>query len=420
MMKTGTINAERTRWQFIFPEGLREEYPMPDGKITVTTYSPKWCEGIVNGFREFQRASEAYGMPAQPLPVQIQHVGIHGNTNPEERRRVGSIYDLAYVQKSSGLNIPAGVWALIEWTEEGINLIKSGKFNCLSPTNSKYGVLSTGQKIKGDFLVEVSLVDVPFLESIGTANDYLPYDYIPYSGSRTLTQSTDNLESRNNIYFSGIGSKLGTDFVISRNAQYRSEQMESEEKVEIEVSPDKITPEFVEQLVSNEKMREKMRECLREMLSEDLDSMLESRGYMKREVAAPTLPDVAQDTVESTTDIVAQARAIEEQVIGTEVKELVRNGKLLANHAAEYLSRRKSGKNIDDLIRDWNSLSVMQGVTGQVPREKKINKITENDIMKQVENELISRGKGYSYSEHLKIAKSRIAEARAKGEISEV
>jgi len=40
--------------------------------------------------------------------------------------------------------------------------------------------------------------------------------------------------------------------------------------------------------------------------------------------------------------------------------------------------------------------------------------------MATVEKELISRGKAYSYAEHLKLAKSRIADAREKGLISEV
>jgi hypothetical protein len=40
--------------------------------------------------------------------------------------------------------------------------------------------------------------------------------------------------------------------------------------------------------------------------------------------------------------------------------------------------------------------------------------------MSQVEKELIARGKGYSYAEHLKIAKTRINEARQKGALLEV
>jgi hypothetical protein len=237
--------------------------PRPNGDITVTTYSPKWCQGIVERFREFQRASEAYGMPAQPLPVQIQHVGIHGTGTPEERRRVGSIYDLAYIP--NGSDIPSGVWALIEWTLEGIELIESGKFNCLSPTNSSYGILSTGRKIPGDFLVEVSLVDVPFLESIGTASDFLPFDYIKYSGTRSATSVARSIPA--------VWYNLSTENpVISRGAQYRSLPMENEEKVEIELSPEKVTPALVEALMDTEVAREKMRKMCREMMESDLDS----------------------------------------------------------------------------------------------------------------------------------------------------
>ena len=412
MMQTGTIDAERTRWQFIFPEGLREEYPRPNGDITVTTYSPKWCQGIVERFREFQRASEAYGMPAQPLPVQIQHVGIHGTGTPEERRRVGSIYDLAYIPK--GRDIPAGVWALIEWTLEGVELIESGKFNCLSPTNSSYGVLSTGRKIPGDFLVEVSLVDVPFLESIGTAADFLPFDYIQYSGTRSTNNVTRAIPA---VWFN-----ISTENpVIARGAQYRSLPMENEEKVEIELSPEKVTPALVEALMDTEVAREKMRKMCREMMESDLDGLLEARGYMKREMAGPTLPEALSEAVNDSVDIVAQARAIEESVIGNEVKELVRSGRLLAGHVPDYVARRKVGDKVETLLRDWSLASVMQGVTGSTPREKVANpRLTEADIMATVEKELVSRGKAYSYAEHLKLAKSRIADAREKGLISEV
>jgi hypothetical protein len=197
--------------------------------------------------------------------------------------------------------------------------------------------------------------------------------------------------------------------------------MENEEKVEIELSPEKVTPALVEALMDTEVAREKMRKMCREMMESDLDTMLESRGYMKREMASVTLPEAISEALPESVDIVAQARAIEESVIGDEVKELVRSGRLLAGHVSDYVARRKVGDKVETLLRDWSLASVMQGVTGSTPREKgNVNTLTEADIMATVERELISRGKGYSYAEHLKIAKSRIADARQKGLISEV
>lgn len=416
MMTTGTIDSGRSRWQFLFPEGLREEYPRPGGQSVVTTYTPKWCQGIVDRFRRFRAASEAYGMPAQPLPVQIQHVGVHGTGSIEDRRRVGSIYDLVYIPR--GGPIPGGVWALIEWTAEGLDLINSGKFNCLSPTNSSFGTLSTGERIPGDFLVEVSLVDVPFLEAIGTAADYLPFDAIPYTGSRSTSAiaARSALTVKRNLSPAWLAAH-DDGLVIARGAQFRSLPMEPTESVEIEVSPDALTPEVVEALLSTESARKKMREMCREMMEADLEGILDARGYMKREMAAPTLPDLTESV-----DIVAQARAIEEEVIAGEVKELVRSGRLLAAHVGDFVARRKVGDKVDGLLRDWSVASTMQGVAGTTPREKApaaTSRLTADGIMKAVERELIARGKGYTYAEHLRIAKARINDALAKGELVE-
>ena len=415
MMQTGTIDSGRSRWQFLFPEGLREEYPRPGGQSVVTTYTPKWCQGIVDRFRRFRAASEAYGMPAQPLPVQIQHVGVHGTGSIEDRRRVGSIYDLVYVPR--GGTIPGGVWALIEWTAEGLEMINSGKFNCLSPTNSSFGTLSTGERIPGDFLVEVSLVDVPFLEAIGTAADFLPFGAIPYTGSRSTSAiARSAMPAKRNLSPAWLAAH-DDGLVIARGAQFRSLPMEPTESVEIEVSPDALTPDVVEALFASEAARMKVREMCREMMESDLDSILEARGYMKREMAAPTLPDLTEAA-----DIVAQARAIEEEVIAGEVKELVRSGRLLAAHVGDFVARRKVGDKVDGLLRDWSGASTMQGVAGTTPREKapaSAGRLTADGIMKAVERELVARGKGYTYAEHLRIAKGRINDARSKGELVE-
>ena len=193
--------------------------------------------------------------------------------------------------------------------------------------------------------------------------------------------------------------------------------MEPTESVKIEVSPDVLTPDVVEALLGTEAARMKVREMCREMMETDLDGILEARGYMKREMAAPTLPDLSEAA-----DIVAQARAIEEEVIAGEVKELVRSGRLLAAHVGDFVARRKVGDKVDGLLRDWSGASTMQGVAGTTPREKasaSAGRVTADAILKAVERELIARGKGYTYAEHLRISKGRINDARMKGELVE-
>jgi hypothetical protein len=259
---------------------------------------------------------------------------------------------------------------------------------------------------------------VPFLEAIGTAADYLPFDAIPYTGSRSTSAIAPRsaMPVKRNLSPAWLAAH-DDGLVIARGAQFRSLPMEPTESVEIEVSPDVLTPEVVAALLGTEAARAKMREMCREMMELDLDPILEARGYMKREVAAPSLPEATESV-----DIVAQARAIEEEVIAGEVKELVRSGRLLAAHVGDFVARRKVGDKVDGLLRDWSVASTMQGVAGTTPREKApatTGRLTADGIMKAVERELIARGKGYTYAEHLRIAKARINDALAKGELVE-
>ena len=196
--------------------------------------------------------------------------------------------------------------------------------------------------------------------------------------------------------------------------------MQEEDKIEIELPTGTAVPSdaLIEAIMSSDLTHKKVREMCREMIESDLDSLLESRGYMKREMAAPTLPEAVSEAE----DLVAQARAIEEQVIGDEVKELVRSKRLLSAHVSDFVARRKTGSPVDGLLRDWSVASTMQGISGSIPRESAPTsaRVTPDAIMAQVEKELIARGKGYSYAEHLKIAKTRINEARQKGSLLEV
>jgi hypothetical protein len=416
MLTTGTIDTARTRWQYLFPEGLREEYPRENGKPVVTTYTAAWCKGMVDRFHQFCAASEAHGMPAQPLPVQLQHVGILGTaTTAEERRRVGSVYDLHYVAPGSA--IPPCVWSLIEWTAEGLDLISSGRFNCLSPTNSRYMVLSTGRKIAGDSLEEVSLVDRPFLESIGTAADYLPFGALPYAGSRSFSGAENTARSAAPAW---ARPHATGDLVLTRGAIYRSSAMPEDTSVEVSLKPEQFTPELLDAIMSTETARAKVRAMCREYMESDMGDVLETMGYMKREMASPTLPDTT--AAEESVDISARARKVEDERLETEAIDLVKSGKLLAIHANDYMVRSRGGKPVDDLLRDRSAASLQLGVAGSTPRETPpVNTAqrTAADIVAETEREFIARGK-FTASELNKAAETRIAEARAKGVLKEV
>jgi hypothetical protein len=221
--------------------------------------------------------------------------------------------------------------------------------------------------------------------------------------------------------------------------------METEEKVEFELSPDKLTPAVVEAIMASDTARAKMRECMRElmlsdleealatrgymnrakvreMMESELDALLEARGMKKREVAAPTLPEASLAVSDGLEQIEAKARAIEDVAISDEVTELTRGRKLLPSQVREFVARRRSGAPVGDLIRDWSLASAMTGVQGVTPREQSQPvdaRRTADDISAEVERELRSRSK-YSYREHLAIAKERIETARSKGALLEV
>jgi len=301
---------------------------------------------------------------------------------------------------------------LIEWTEEGLRLISSGAFNCLSPTNTTYGVLSTGEKIPGDFLIEVSLVDVPFLEAIGMASDYLPFTAIPYTGSRDVVNATTDPDQQ----AARSWSRQPSDLVISRGARYRSLPMpEGNETVEFSLTPDKLTPEILTAIMDSPIAQQKMRE----MMEPALDEMLMKRGYKRESPAAePMNAPAATPTIDET--IEQSARAAEDAMLAEEVDAAVRGRKLLSKDATAYIKARRAGENGAQFLKDFSAVGEMAGHAANPNPDKNTNikKRSAVQIMADLERELHDAGK-YNYVEHVKLGKTRIAEARTKGLLEE-
>jgi hypothetical protein len=416
MLTPAPILADRARWHYLFPEGLQEVYPSKGGDV-LTKYTPALCRKMVETFNEARAIGRQFGMPAQPIPVQLQHVGVTNADVPAaDKRRFASCYALHYHPKGDA--IPAGVWGLVEWTEEGWDLVSTRRFNALSPTTVSKLRVASGKYLPGPALVEIGLVDVPFLEGIGTALDCLPADAFPYVGDRTM-------EGAASLQPPAAPRSYPDGYVLTRGAQHRSVPME-EEKVEFELSPDKLTPEVVKAIMESETARAMCRAMCREYMEAELDGALESRGMMKREaVASPTIPaseaigDVATPAADA---ILSAARAKETELLRDEVLGHVTARRLLAARTGEYMTRRAAGQPIDDLLGDYTGLSRSAGAAGVGAASDKapvtIQKRSAASIVDGVEKRL-KDAKRYDYAEHLRLANEEIATARAKGELVE-
>lgn len=420
MLTPAPIYAFRARWHYLFPEGLQEVYPRPGGKDEVTKYTPAVCRRLVETFDGVQRAGAAHGMAPQPIPVQLQHAGVVGSDNIHDLRRVGSLYALTYHGGNNG--IPRGVWGLIEWTPEGWSFITDRKFNTLSPTTAPYVRMSDGSKMAGPVLVEVGLVDNPFFQQIGTVLDCLPAVAFPYSGPRTLIQSSDaptmeSVDPRSLRHYP-------LDLVLSRGAISRSEVMEDENKVELELTPDRFTPELVEAIMSSPAARK----CMRAMMSEAFDEVATERGYMKREamnIATPTMPIndmTAPDAAPADESFTERAKRAERELIEKEAMGLIADRKLLAIRSGEYLDRRTRGVDVSDMLADYSAVTRMAGNGGGVVKENgpkgPVQKRSANAIVTEVQDRL-ERERKYTAAEHLRLANAEIEAARVAGTLED-
>lgn len=190
---------------------------------------------------------------------------------------------------------------------------------------------------------------------------------------------------------------------------------ETTEKVEFELTPDKLTPAVIEAIMESETAREKVRKMCREYMESDMGPVLETMGYLKREMASPT------ESGTETVDISARAAKVENERLEGEALGLVKSGKLLAMHANEYLTRSRTGKPVDDLLKDRSAASALHGVAGTTPREtppETVVKRTPAEIVAETEREFLARGK-FTASELAKAAEARINEARTKGALKE-
>ena len=404
-MQLEPVKSELCRWQYLFPLGLTELYRFPDGTTEKTTYSARTLQQFVDGFARVDQWMRAQGMPTQPRPVSINHGFIHGETEAE-KRRVGNVWALRLHMDDDGT--PKGLWALTEWTREGLQMIGDGTYNLLSPTNVKTMHTETGSVLKGQFLVEVGLVAEPFLMQIGTANDFVDVHTwpIPDIGRPIESQNQPARAARSFAHINPTGS------VLTRSAlafeQNKEIDMTNKILVKTRMAPEGTEPESPEVEIDLDDLIAKMGgggEKLRQMV----DSMIAERGYMKREdvvammeeerqraVTTPTITDTGSappepktmaappaaapaatppPATEPTVDPAsrnkqntsiddeweAKIRSDNRKALWTQAEGLVKEGRLLTRNAKRYVEAAEAGEPTDGLLLDAAATSRAQG-----------------------------------------------------------
>ena len=181
-----------THWHLMFPLGAIEmrwtvEYIDQPGEFSMkwvpvtSAFDDEFCRTAASNFSEQMQHRSRHGMPPQPNPVSLQHAieeRLMGYRFCEgaldELARHGAQLEVVYNTDASVA--PPGVWTLIRWTKEAHEAIDDGKWTMLSPTTQRNYTATDGREWEGDSLIAVGLVDVPALDTIGSATDWLPWD----------------------------------------------------------------------------------------------------------------------------------------------------------------------------------------------------------------------------------------------------
>jgi hypothetical protein len=203
---------------------------------------------------------------------------------------------------------------------------------------------------------------------------------------------------------------------------------EEKESIELELSPDRFTPELVKAIMETETARAMCRAMCRQYMETELEPMLDARGYMKREamsIASPTMPIaemVAPDAVPASEMFTERAKKAERDMLEKEALDLVASRRLLAARAGEFVTRRAMGQDVSALLGDYSPIARMAGTTTgatkETPPPANVTKRSADAIMAEVQTRLTTEGK-YTYKEHRRVGELEIARARAAGALLE-
>ena len=353
-MRQMHYNPRHTYWQYVFPLDAVEYRHVPDGNggfsVVEQTFDREYLQGLVDNYGERMRISGAAGMPPQPAPISRLHV-IEATLFGEEHaplpfdalstrdmERLGGVLDLYLHAPADGADAglaayghtqaPFGLWALCEWTFDGLWTVECGGLPMLSPTTGPYKPTSSPEPMPGDSLLAIAAVDVPALDQIGCAIDRLPHSAFASLWSPAPEYSEDGEVYMVSMMGPYRASVAAPGMVMRRKGSYSLGAV---------VARADNPPAPNEGQVDESEMKD-----LIAALLERIEAL----------EAAMTEPELGTEDGDSNTsamadpvvdDIEARAAAAETQALNTEALGLVDQRRLLAANVRQYITARRSG-----------------------------------------------------------------------------
>lgn len=195
------VHPQRTRWHLLFATGTVEQIDGERGKPgRRVTWTRPMLESMVAARNALDAHTSRLGTSRQPWPVSLHHAierRLYFNEEVPDANlvRMGNGYALHYHPGSD--DATAGLYGLIEWTPQGMSEIEDGRNITLSPTTHPHPKSITDGRTFPQTIVAVGLVDVPKLDTIGTARESYALDRFP--SDVVEIDSMERVEARSQV-----------------------------------------------------------------------------------------------------------------------------------------------------------------------------------------------------------------------------
>ena len=424
-----TYDRHRTFWQFVFPlDGVEERVrPLPGGgtETVRTEFTREYLAQLVSNHFERMAASSADGMPPQPVPLSKLHsieAAIFGEDHAplpfcslttRDLERLGGVLDLHMHEPPAedadlptppvtvdAKPVPFGLWALCEWTGEGMWLAESGAFPCLSPTTGPWSPTASAEPFPGDSLIAIALVDVPALDTIGCASDRLPHDAFPsvaaplpepewhdwpqmafMSADRAQMAGAGAVVCRRGSYsldaFAGVRARGVTDEETydAGSEDAVSDSQTPDEGVQMEETIATMSDQLAGLVARMDALESRMAHEPEapEQPEDAVDEEPETRSEATADAEPAGEPETAPDPVAAVTDepaetIEARALRVEREALEADALALVKSRRILAGNVPAYIETRAKGEDASGFLGSFGA-----------PEPQGVNVVTDAD-----------------------------------------
>lgn len=362
-----TFHPRRTRWQLLFVEGAREKVPIPGKKgERVVTITGDFLREIESNHRERIKRVQEYGGGFNPLPVSLNHNifravyrGERDKFSDHDLRRMAGCLDLCYYD---GAEYPVGLYGLLEWTPEALHLIESGAYDALSPTTAMNVPMTDRSVLQGQSLIEIGLVYVGQLDTIGRASDWLPHDALPTEFEASDGSKQSGLRARSIEPNKHLDAVCRMAYIATTHS--RGEHVDTPETPENVAAE---TPESAEPRANEEPRMADLSALMSALQAalvaiQDYASEAEPEGGEESseepesedpEGEEPQGEEPRMDDEEMPRSLTEEAAALEDAQIRAEALECVKSRSLLARDVETFVTRRKGGEGVDDLLGSY-------------------------------------------------------------------